>query len=197
MPFRKDEIYQYLKEATEAKTADQVSEELQLHRTNVSRYLNELYKEGKIVKIKGRPVLYKVTQHPVIIQADEEDTNAISLLLDHDHLSFEHLIGVKGTLSDVIQQGKSAILYPPAGLHTLIFGAAGTGKTTFAECMYQFAKESEVIEEETPFITVNCAKEVQDPQLMMIELFGAKKGNFGLKEDYLGAIQKAQGAFFF
>lgn len=198
MPFRKDEIYQYLKESTEAKTADQVSEDLQLHRTNVSRYLNELYKEGKIVKIKGRPVLYKVTQHPVAIQADEENTNSIPLLLDENHLSFDHLIGAEESLSSAIQKGKAAILYPPAGLHTMIFGPSGTGKTLFAECMYQFAKESEVVDEEAPFIAFNCADYAQNPQLLFGHIFGIKKGAFtGADEDRPGLIQQANGGILF
>ena len=56
-----------------------------------------------------------------------------------------------------IQQAKAAIFYPPKGLHTLILGETGVGKSMFAEAMYRFAKESQILSENSPFVRFNCA----------------------------------------
>ena len=55
--------------------------------------------------------------------------------------SFETLIGSNDGLKVAIQQAKAAILYPPRGLHTLLYGPSGVGKTTLARLMHAFALE--------------------------------------------------------
>ena len=64
---RKEKIYQCvcrLVEDQEEKTGVDsitISEELELNRSNVSRDLNELVREGRIVKLGGRPVYFMET----------------------------------------------------------------------------------------------------------------------------------------
>lgn len=53
--------------------------------------------------------------------------------------SFQKLIGYRGSLRNKIDLAKAAILYPPNGLHTLIYGGSGVGKSELAECMYEFS----------------------------------------------------------
>ena len=43
--------------------------------------------------------------------------------------SLEMLVGSKQSLKLPIQQAKAAILYPPRGLHTIILGETGVGKS--------------------------------------------------------------------
>lgn len=83
-------------------------------------------------KIQGRPVLYRSLRY----KNSENKFNKNSL---------DRMIGADLSLNVPIQQAKAAILYPPNGLHTLILGETGVGKSMFAELMYNFAKESEVI----------------------------------------------------
>lgn len=45
-------------EQNEGFTASTISETLSILRNNVSMELNELHRQGKIIKIVGRPVLY-------------------------------------------------------------------------------------------------------------------------------------------
>lgn len=41
-------------------TASEIADNIGILRSNVSRELNRLYRMGKIIKISGRPVLYKI-----------------------------------------------------------------------------------------------------------------------------------------
>ena len=97
-----------------------------------------------------------------------------------------------------IQQAKAAILYPPRGLHTLILGETGVGKSLFAEMMYNFAKESKSINEDAPFVRFNCADYADNPQLVVAQIFGVKKGAFtGADKDKDGLLKKADGGILF
>ncbi|MEA4828677.1 MAG: sigma 54-interacting transcriptional regulator, partial [Enterococcus thailandicus] len=106
--------------------------------------------------------------------------------------------GENESLKVSIQQAKAAILYPPRGLHTIIFGETGTGKSMFAECMYHFAMDSETLAPDAPFVSFNCADYAQNPQLLFGHIFGIKKGAYtGAAEDSPGLIAKADGGILF
>lgn len=187
MKSRKKEILTLLTTKKIGMTAVEVAEELAIDRSNASRYLSELHKEKKIVKSDGRPVIYSVTD-----QTKLEKQKKIS------EVSFDQLVGAQDSLKVNIQQAKAAILYPPKGLHTIIFGETGTGKSLFAECMYQFAIESNTLQTNAPFIAFNCADYAQNPQLLFGHIFGIKKGAYtGALEDSSGLLAKAdQGILF-
>ena len=66
---RKDKIYDYVKLHTKemidthslensGSDALSIALDLKLDRTNVSRELNTLWKEGRLIKLQGRPTLY-------------------------------------------------------------------------------------------------------------------------------------------
>ncbi len=113
-------------------------------------------------------------------------------------VTFETLVGENDSLKVSIQQAKAAILYPPRGLHTIIFGETGTGKSMFAECMYHFAIDSEMLSEDAPFVSFNCADYAQNPQLLFGHIFGIKKGAYtGASQDSQGLIAKADGGILF
>lgn len=180
-------------------TASEVGEYLDLDRANVSRYLNKLYKENKIKKIEGRPVLYKVgiEEEEKLEEIDLEDNSEVNTLLEVEN-SLNNLVGAKESLQIPIQQAKAAILYPPSGLHTLILGETGVGKSMFAEAMYSFAKESHVLDEESYFIRFNCADYADNPQLVIAQIFGVKRGAFtGADRDKDGLLKKANGGILF
>ena len=173
-------------------TASNVSAFMNLDRANVSRYLNQLHKEGAVSKSEGHPVKYSC-----IIKASGKDKTK-SIKVDLKKNTLDTLVGAKQSLEVAIQQAKAAILYPPRGLHTLILGETGVGKSMFAEAMYNFAKESEVIEENAPFIRFNCADYADNPQLVMAQIFGVKKGAYtGANSDKDGLLKKANGGILF
>ncbi|MGI6614464.1 MAG: sigma 54-interacting transcriptional regulator [Dethiobacteria bacterium] len=110
---------------------------------------------------------------------------------------FSSIIGHEGSLRPQIQQAKAAVLYPPLGLHTLIVGETGTGKSYLAQKMFDFAVKSGKVPGEK-FVVFNCADYAHNPQLLYSTLFGHKKGSFtGATGDKLGLIDRADGGIFF
>lgn len=110
---------------------------------------------------------------------------------------FKCVIGSEGSLKSQIQQAKAAIFYPPLGLHTLIIGETGTGKSFLAKKMFEFACEVGRVSK-SRFIVFNCADYANNPQLLYSNLFGHKKGAFtGAVSDKSGLIEKADGGVFF
>jgi len=169
-------------------SAIDLAKELSIHRSNASSDLNKLFKDGKVSKIEGKPVLY-------CIKSDELNKN-INPIETTD--AFSRVIGSNLSLKNAVQQAKAAIMYPPHGLHTLILGETGTGKSMFAETMYEYAKEIGRLKTNAPFITFNCADYANNPQLLMAQLFGVKKGAYtGADRDKVGIVEKADKGILF
>ena len=103
-----------------------IANELGMLRTNASALLNELVKEGKLIKTSTRPVYYRVLDN----------------IRDNEEMSFQTLIGYDGSLRKAIQLAKAAILYPNQSLNVLISCKVGCGTTSFAYAMYCFAREN-------------------------------------------------------
>lgn len=172
------------KDNTQGITAAQVVPLVNIDRTNVSRYLNLLVKEERLRKVEGRPVLFM----PFFNEKNEEKQD----------LSIEQIIGAEESLAVSIQQAKAAILYPPRGLHTLILGETGVGKSMFAELMYRFAVEMDMVGKEAPFVRFNCADYAENPQLLIGQIFGLVKGAYtGADKDKDGLLKKADKGIFF
>ncbi|NKZ27502.1 sigma 54-interacting transcriptional regulator [Vagococcus lutrae] len=183
MSNRKEQIFRTLATMANGGTANDIADAMDLERSNVSRYLNELVKEQRVARSQGRPVVFTVTEKTKTEQFD---------------ITFDNLVGANESLSVSIQQAKAAILYPPKGLHTIVFGETGTGKSLFAECMYRFAVSSESIQNDAPFVSFNCADYAQNPQLLFAHIFGVKKGAYtGANEDRLGLLAEAHGGILF
>ncbi|APC40129.1 sigma 54-interacting transcriptional regulator [Clostridium estertheticum] len=112
--------------------------------------------------------------------------------------NLREIIGYHGSLRNQVRQAEAAILYPPHGLHTLILGPSGVGKSFFAEAMYKFAINSSNFNNNAPFIVFNCADYAENPQLLLSQLFGYVKGAFtGANTDKIGIVEKANGGILF
>lgn len=194
-----NDVYKALVELEEKEkrgiTAAEVSNFMDLDRANVSRYLNQLYKENKVTKVDGRPVVYNSKKD---IKNDVIENNNTEKKIITITNSLDKMVGAELSLQVPIQQAKAAMLYPPRGLHTLILGETGVGKSMFAELMYEFAKESGVIESNAPFVRFNCADYADNPQLVMAQIFGVKKGAYtGADSDKDGLLKRADGGIIF
>lgn len=160
-----------------------------IDRANISRELNTLVREGKLIKLSGRPVRYFLYgTGPLHEDAQESDHRE----------EFCFIMGEDGPLSVQVGQAKAAILYPPKGLHTLLIGQTGVGKTTFAERMHAYAVHMKVISEKAEFVSFNCAEYAENSQLLLAQLFGYVKGAFtGADHEKTGLVDKAEGGILF
>ncbi len=160
---------------------------------NVSRYL--VSKE--LDKVKEE---IETTDKEVESEKDLEDNSSHKIAGEKEEVKespFKKLIGYDGSLKSQVQQAKAAVLYPPYGLHTLLIGESGVGKSFLAKLMYEFAISEEKIESEK-FITFNCADYAENPQLLYSQLFGHVKGAFtGANKEKNGLIKKANGGIIF
>lgn len=111
---------------------------------------------------------------------------------------FTNMIGWDGSLRAQIHQAKAAIAYPPNGLNVMIIGPSGTGKTTLAEDMYNFAVKQGILPATAPLIFFNCADYAENPQLLYSQLFGYVKGAFsGANDTRNGLVGQADGGILF
>lgn len=189
-------------------TAKEVAEHFNTYRSTVSTILNAAVKDGLFIKIETRPVLFipvAILQRELHFTPEKqvytnEEIKEIFFRKDQDTSdSFSVMIGFDGSQSLQIKQAQSAILYPPKGLHTLITGESGTGKTLFAHTMYEYGRKIKgVSEKEYPFVEFNCADYYHNPQLLLSQLFGHIRGAFtGADQETEGLVEKANHGILF
>lgn len=181
---KKDLIYKTILQLNYSDGVDTntISSLVNMSRANVSHELNKLCKEGKLYKSSGRPVLFFIKDNNKPITKSKLD------LLAQNNKS----------LRQAIEQCKSAILYPPNGINSLILGNTGVGKSMFASLMHSYAVEMKIKSEDSPFIVFNCADYSNNPQLLTSQLFGVKKGAYtGAESDKVGLIEQANGGILF
>lgn len=194
-----------------------IAQALGIRDNNVSSALAALHRAGKLVRIGGRPVSYLSLPHleerlgrtlptnrygsvaelleetsgpPVPSPHEPPGVNAPSL--------FNTLIGSEGSLSDQVRLAKSAMLYPPHGLHVLITGPTGVGKSLFARAMFDYALKSGHLAADKVLVTFNCANYADNPQLLLSQLFGHVKGAFtGADRERRGLADLADGSILF
>jgi len=158
---------------------------------NVSRFL--------VAKLRDE-LLKKVNRKSSSENKDidiEEPANLVKPIKKYNSLT-ESVVGYNGSIEYQINQAIAAVKYPPNGLHTLILGQTGTGKSYLAEIMFQIAKEAGKITQNSSLIKLNCADYANNPQLLLSQLFGYVKGAFtGADTFKTGLIEKANNGILF
>lgn len=216
---RKEEVYQYLLRHTEAQLNnnemlhlgyDAVNASLDLHfdRSNISRLLNQLHQEGRLIKIHGRPTLY-VARAPIEDTYSESYIPSIipkgKTILDFikdteveqpatsNNTGFDsYIYNNRSSMFEPINKAKSAILYPPNGLNTILFGESSVGKLDFAKCMFEYAKAMQTIDTAKKYSYLDCQNySIEKGDQILTELFGymtADKFQKGLLETAKNSI---------
>ncbi|MHC1684411.1 MAG: sigma 54-interacting transcriptional regulator [Clostridiaceae bacterium] len=170
-------------------TEELIDRGFKVSRNIVSRFLKEFKLENPYDMIKDSGEI-RVKEAE---SSQFEDTDSKS-----DNEVFDSLIGSKGSLRTKTDQAKAAILYPPHGLHTLIYGETGVGKSELAECMYRFAIQSGIKNQDAPFVVFNCADYAENSNLLLAQLFGYVKGAYtGADVTKEGLVEKAHNGILF
>lgn len=189
-------------------TAKDIADHFNTYRSTVSTLLNTAVKNGLFIKIETRPVLFvpvDIVKRELHVPLDQsvytpEEIRDLFFKKEQEGTdSFSIMIGYDGSQSLQIKQAQSAILYPPKGLHTLITGESGTGKTLFAHTMYDYGRKIKgMSEKEYPFVEFNCADYYHNPQLLLSQLFGHIRGAFtGADQETEGLVEKANHGILF
>ncbi len=170
-------FHNLLEQNPEGVTARQIGAKLGLDRSTASRYLNDLVRLGRAKKQAGRPVRYL------------PKNNARNLS------GFEP---APAENQDLLEDALAALLYPPTGLPILFTGETGVGKTYMAKKLAEMAINKDYFPQDTPFVAFNCAEYAQNPELLLAQLFGVKKGAYtGALENRTGLVERANGGILF
>ncbi|BDH47270.1 transcriptional regulator [Salmonella enterica subsp. enterica serovar Choleraesuis] len=189
----------------EAFSAEQVGFNLGLARNSVSQDLNALWSEGRVVKSRGRPVYFlhrqaleQLLKRPLsdaeISPQTLQELMPPAELAPDNECPFNALVGYDRSLRDAVAKGKAAVLYP-RGLHVLLTGPSGVGKTYFAEIMHRFACQQGQ-DSDIPLVYFNCAEYAHNPDLLSSHLFGHRQGAFtGATSHKPGLVEQAAGGY--
>lgn len=107
--------------------------------------------------------------------------------------AFQRIIGYNGSLSLQTQLAKAGASYPPNGMHILLIGESGVGKTLMAEEIWRYMNQNRLPGEPSkPFVVFNCAEYAENPQFLLSQLFGYEKGAYtGADSDHRGLVEEA------
>lgn len=189
-------------------TGEYISKKLGIKRNTASYYLNQLWDEKFAIKINTRPVYfldkfiieekYGIRLEKVLFSDIDELKEYANTQRAKEQDPFSRVIGFDGSLYSQIERCKAAVAYPPNGLPALITGPTGAGKSYFAQLMYEYAVEEGILSSSAPFIILNCAEYVNNPELLTGNLFGYVEGAFtGAVSDRTGLIEEADGGILF
>lgn len=180
-------------------TAEAIAMEIGADRSNISRDLNTLVKEGKCYKKKSRPVLFfPVSEDVPFVKEGITELPLKRNGIANKETYLDLFSTLNPSLFHQIELGKSAILYPSHLMHVLILGETGVGKSMFAKLLHDYGIEAERFTKNAPFVRFNCADYAHNPQLLMAQLFGSVKGAYtGAEMDREGVLKQANHGILF
>lgn len=173
-------------------TTQEIARSISVSRNLASQYLNDLVREGHVVKVGSRPVHY-LHRHNLerYLQAriDRSSYASIDELLAlrgaRAARDFERAVGHDLSLSSVIEQMRVAMEYPPCGLPVLVMGASGTGKTYLVKLMLEYGKDAGLLDPDASLIAVDCTRYLLDPERIVADYLGSPQEP--------GLIERAKG----
>lgn len=176
MQTTKREILSYVKDLTNKAnfnnvssfTASSISESLSVSRSLASQYLNELHREGYLIKVSSRPVMFlyiDLLKYTQITESKKLEYNSIEELLQDvssvvENNLFTNVIGYNGSLKKLLNNAKASVSYPPYGLPLFLEGKTGVGKKEIARSLFDYARISGFIDFNKELVML----EVQDTE---------------------------------
>ncbi len=173
-------------------TTQEIASSISISRNLASQYLNELVREGRVVKVGSRPVHYlhrHNLERYLQVRLDSPSYASIEELLKlrgaRAARDFERAVGHDLSLSSVIEQMRVAMEYPPCGLPVLVMGASGTGKTYLVKLMLEYGKDAGLLDADAELTEIDCARYLLDPERVVADYLGSAQAP--------GHIERAKG----
>lgn len=173
-------------------TTQEIAASISVSRNLASQYLNDLVREGHVVKVGSRPVLYlhrHNLERYLQVRLDRPSYAGVDELLAlrgaRATRDFERAVGGDLSLSSVIEQMRVAMEYPPCGLPVLVMGASGTGKTYLVKLMLEYGKDAGLLANDAQLTAVDCARYLLDPEQIVKDYLGTPQAP--------GLIERAKG----
>lgn len=173
-------------------TTMRIASECHVSRNLASQYLNELVREGLVVKVDARPKLFfhhAAMERFLQSRIDGREYASMEELLARsgalEQQDFEKAIGHDLSLSVCVEQLKSAVAYPPQGLPVLLVGDHGTGKELLAGLTFEYGINSGALPKGARFVEVDASRYEENDSGAEADIFGN-----GSRD---GAVQQAQG----
>ncbi|WP_198014328.1 PRD domain-containing protein [Atopobium sp. BS2] len=175
-------------------TTARIASDINVSRNLASQYLNDLVREGFVIKINTRPVVFmhkRGLERYLQVKLDRAEYASISDLMStigygtrHD---FDRAIGHDLSLAPCIEQLKSAIRYPTNGLPVLIIGEPGTGKALLSHLMFDYGINVGILPSKATYVAIDCADYATDDERFAADLLGTKD-RFGHLNETSGGI---------
>lgn len=202
MSTTKNEILSYVEELTQSLdfhnmdcfTSNSICEEMSISRSLASQYLNDLNREGILVKITSRPVYF-------LDRRTLEDKFHVSLTEDYflglDDLietiqeeseikrNYQKLVGYDTFLKQPINQIKAALKFPGIGLPVILHGNAGVGKTRLIREMFIYGADNGLFSKDAKLLEIKVAKDTD----VLSQLVGTESAK--------GYLEKVNGGIVF
>lgn len=124
---------------------------------------------------------YAVAQLKKQMQVEEQPDNIL--------IHFSDMLGCQQSLKNEINRAIAAMIYPPYGLHCLVTGPYGSGKSTMVEHMITFAKTLPQFEN-APVYQMNCSEYKDDGKELLRILFGSHE-----EKETVGILEKESFGF--
>ena len=173
-------------------TTTHIASEINISRNLASQYLNDLVREGLVIKINTRPVIFMHRQgleRYLQVKLGRAEYASVSDLMSiigygtrHD---FDSAIGYDLSLAPCVEQLKNAIRYPTNGLPALIIGEPGTGKAMLSHLMFDYGINEGILPSKATYIAIDCADYISDDERFANDLLGTKS--------HLGHLNKVSG----
>ena len=178
--------------------AESIAYETKIDRANVSRELNQLWKDGKLIKFQGRPVFfldyvsikeeYPYQYIPVLISQDHKLSEYLKdnyeekpSVDNRDYNPLKRIIGaIDGTLTNTVNNTIAAVSYKGKGIPVLIEGDRGTRKRNFVTAIFDYVKKNRLKDEDSKLIIIDCQEFVNNDDLFINKILGnsERKGAF-------------------
>ncbi len=157
-----------------------MSLDINTDRANLSRTLNNLTRDGFLIKLLGRPTsfisrrtieqFYPDVFFPEILDKKTDFKKLVNdsrTVIDPSTDPFSNLIGhnKNESLGEIVSQIKSSIDYPPHGLPIILYGEAFTGKRLLVQSAIDYSVKRKLLKNQKHVYWIDCLNLTNENEL--------------------------------